>query len=279
MTLYCYLNGKIIPLKKAGIDLYDVGLLRGFGVFDVLRTYNGRPFLIKEHLSRFEESSKILGLKAPLPQRKIAEIIKKLLHKNGISRKREAVIRIILTGGKTRDGLSYDIKTPTLFILVEKFINLPAHFYTNGIKLITHDYQREYPLAKTLNYIPALKLQSIRQKSGAFEILYVHNDKALEGTTSNFFIFKKNNLITPKENILLGVTRNSVIKIARKKFNVKEENIPLSLLNSADEAFITATNKDIVPVIKINDKIVGSGRVGKNTKYLMALFREYIKRY
>lgn len=275
--MVCYLNGKYVPLEKAGVGLYDVGLLRGFGIFDVLRTYNGKPFLINNHLDRLEKSAEILNLKLPVAKKKIIEITKKLLRQNNFSKNKEAVIRIVLTGGIAKDGVNYDPKNPTFFILTEKFQNLPEKFYQNGIRLIMHDHQREFSSAKTINYLAALRLQNLCRKEKVFEVLYTHRKRVLEGTMSNFFIFKNNMLITPKNNVLIGITRNAVINLAGKNFKVIEKNIITSDLKLADEAFITATNKDIIPVIRIDDLVIGDGKVGGKTKLLMELFREYTR--
>lgn len=273
--MICYLNGKYISLKKAGVGLYDVGLLRGFGIFDVLRTYNGKPFLINDHLDRLEKSAEILNLKLPVAKKKIIEITEKLLCQNNFSKNKEAVIRIVLTGGIAEDGVNYDPKNPTFFIITEKFQSLPEKFYQEGIRLITYEYQREFSSAKTINYLAALRLQDLRRKEKVFEVLYTHRKRVLEGTMSNFFILKNNTLITPRGNVLIGITRNAVINLAEKNFKVIEKNIITSDLKLADEAFITATNKDIIPVVRINDLVIGDGKVGRKTKLLMESFHEY----
>lgn len=257
------------------MGLYDVGLLRGFGVFDVLRTYNGKPFLANDHLDRLEKSAAILKLTLPVSKRKIIEITQKLLQKNRFSKNREAVVRIVLTGGIAKDGLNYNPKNPTFFILTEEFQNLPEKFYQEGIRLITHEHQREFSSAKTINYLAALRLQDLRRKENIFEILYIYGKKVLECTMSNFFIFKNGTLITPRDNILIGITRNVIINLARKNFKVIEKDILTGDLKLADEAFISATNKDVIPVIKIDNLVIGNGKVGEKTKLLMELFHEY----
>lgn len=273
---YCYLNGKIIPQAKAGVKLNDLGLLRGYGVFDFLRTYNGQPFLFKEHLIRLKNSAQILNLKLPLSQIKLKEVIKKLLTKNKF---KESVIRIVVTGGSASDGLTYNPKQTTLFILVGKCHQYPTSWYLRGVKLITHEYQRQIPRVKVLNYASAIALQDKRKKAGASEILYISNGYLLEGTMSNFFIFKGDILITPRDNILFGTTRNLVIKLAQKEFKIEQRRIFKKELRSATEAFITSTTIEILPVVKIDNQLIGNGKVGKNTAYLRDLFRQYTKNY
>ena len=274
--MHCYFNGKITLLEKAAIHLYDVGLLRGFGVFEVIRTYKGKPFEIASHIDRLGQSAKILNLTLPIDKKEIIKTVEKLLAINKFSHNREAVIRIVLTGGKSEDGFSYNPASPTFFILTEPFHKLPLKYYTNGIKLITREYQREFAIAKTLNYMSALCLQNQKARENAFEVLYVSNKRILEASTSNFFMVKDRKIITPKDEILLGITRNVIIKLAKNhKFKVQERKIHSNEIKSVDEVFITATNKDIVPVVKIDKLTIGNGKVGKNTKYLMNLFHEF----
>ena len=275
MGKYCYLNGKIIPEEKANINLKDIVFFRAYGIFDFLRTYNKKPFLLKKHLDRFQKSAQFLNLKIPVSQREIVEIIKKLILRNKF---RESAIRMILTGGKVKDflGADYNKDSPTFFIICDELKELKKEFYENGINLVTYEYQKEFPRVKSLNYIVAINLyQSLCRKKNAFDILYCHNGFVLEATTSNFFIFERDKLLTPKENILLGITRNLVLKLAKRKFKIEERNIPLIELKKATESFITSTTKGILPVVKIDNKSIGDGKVGKNTKYLMKLFYQY----
>lgn len=269
---YCYLNGKILPLANARLPLDDLGVLRGYGVFDFLRTYNGKPFLLDEHLKRLKNSAREIGLTLPISIAKLKTIIADLLKKNGHS---DSYIRIVVTGGQTDDGITPS--SPTLFILIEELRPLPESLYQKGVKLMTHEYLRDVPRAKTTNYIVAVKLQKQKKREGAFEILYVAEGKIFECATSNFFIFRGPTLVTPKRNVLIGTTRNFVIAFAKKHFTVEERDMLLSELETANEAFITATNKEILPVVKIDNRTIGTGRVGKNTKYLLSAFRQCVK--
>jgi branched-subunit amino acid aminotransferase/4-amino-4-deoxychorismate lyase len=273
---YCYLNGKIVPLNKAGIHPTDLGFLRAYGVFDFMITYNGKPFLFKEHFQRLKSSAKLLNLKL-LTERSLYRTIKILLAKNKF---KEASIRIVLTGGRSRDGMHFHSSSPTLFILTDELKKISPRIYKKGVKLITLNYQREIPEAKTLNYIPAVRLFNGQiKKKRAFEILYVYNNHILECSTSNFFIFRNDTLITPQKDILKGITRHLVLKLAKKRFKIQKRMLMFNELKLATEAFLTASNKEIVPVIKIDNFKIGNGKVGKNTKELMKIFHEFTKRY
>lgn len=266
---YCFLNGDIMPVDKAFVRIDDIGILRGYGVFDFLRTYNGKPFLLKEHLLRLKNSAKALALVPPLSDKKIAALIDELLKKNKVQ---EAQVRILLTGGRTVNGMGYDSKNPTFAILIEPLAVPSAELYKKGGTLITNTHMRHVHTAKTTNYINAIVLARERIKKDAIEILYLFHDYVLECSTSNFFIFKGDTLITAKDNILLGTTRNFILKFVAKGFNVEERDIKVSELKEANEAFLTATNKEILPITKIDDVSIGNGKIGKNTKKLMKKF-------
>lgn len=276
MKSFCYLNGKIIPTDQAKISVGDIGILRGYGVFDILRTYNGRPFQLTEHYKRWTNSAKILNLKVPLTKIQLETIINKLMKLNKM---RESRVRIVLTGGQAIDGMGHNPKNFTIFILTEKLIPLPASLYKNGATLITLEHQRNLPEAKIINYQTGIKYNALKEKNKAIEILYVSQGEILEGMGSNFFLFRRNTLITPKENILKGTTRNLILRLAKKKFKVEVKNVKVSELNSATECFLTSITKGVLPIVKIDKKKIGDGHVGKNTKILMELFSDFTKKY
>lgn len=274
---YCYFNGKILPIEKVKIYPDDLGILRGYGIFDVVKTCNGKIFLFDEHFERIKKSAKSYGLKFPLEKLELETTINKLVFKNKI---KNATIRIVLTAGRSADATHFDYSSPTFYILVSELKPLPETYYQNGIKLKIVDYRRNTPDIKSINYALAIKTINESQKKEKFyEVLYVQDGEVYEAATSNFFIFKRNVLITPDENILKGTIRNLVIKLAKNTFKIEEKKLTAEELKTADEAFITATNKDIVPVVKIDNSFVGNGEVGKNTKFLMDKLKEFTKNY
>lgn len=277
MSDFCYLNGKILPFNNAFLNLDDLGTLRGYGVFEVLKTVNGKIFLFDEHFSRLKNSAEYLGIKLPHKKSEIEEIIKKLILKNKI---KDATIRIVLTGGRSFDAMIFNSNTPTFYILVSEFKALQRKLFKNGVRLITVPYARDFSEFKTINYIKAVKIMNERRKKeNFFEILYVSDGKILEASTSNFFIFIGDKLITPKEGVLKGITRNLVLNIAKKDFDIEERDLKIEELPCVSEAFLSATNKDILPVIKIDDKIIGDEKPGKNTKILMEKFKDFEEKY
>lgn len=273
MYQYCYLNGKVTLSSKASVPINDIGILRGFGVFDFIKIYNGVPFRLDEHIDRLERSAKLLGLKLPYSKKHIIEITRNLIKKNKAN---TGCVRIILTGGETIGGISFDSKKPTFAILIEDVKDLPPSLFKKGAKLITYEHMRPFFSAKTTNYVQSVLLQKKKQQAGAIDILYVHNGKVLEPSTSNIFMFKRDALITTKDNVLIGITRNAVLDVARDHFKIKEKDFRISELLSADEVFITASNKEILPIVKIDGSLISNGRVGGKTKKLMESFDEVI---
>lgn len=259
---YCYFNGKIVLEKTAKIDLSDVGLLRGYSVFDVMRVYSGESFLLSGHFNRLKNSAKELHLRLPINETEFVLVIKKLLKKNNV---KDVNVRSFLTG------------SGVFFIRFEEVVPLPKKFYKNGAKVITLDYSRYLPHAKTSNYISSLRESRRMKKEKAMEILYTYNKKVLECSTSNFFIVKNKVLITPNHGVLGGMTRHFVSKLAKENgFKVKERDLKVTELKTADEAFLTATNKEIVPIVMVDSLKIGNGQVGESTKVLMKLLADHI---
>jgi len=277
MKKYSYFNGKIVALKNIKISPYDIGLLRGYGVFDVMRTQNSKPFLLAEHWQRLKNSAKDLGLNVPIAKERYKKIVERLLKLNGF---KKSIVRTVVTGGYSDNGFSYQPGKETFIILMEKFIPLPKEIYARGAGVITQKFSRYRPQAKITNYVEAIRNQSRKKAAGALEIVYIENGKILEASTSNIFMVKDGAVITPKDEILIGITRNLVIKLAKKnKLKCEERNISEKELFSADEVFLTATTKNIVPVVKIDNKKIGNGRVGPVTKSLINQLEKFVKNY
>lgn len=269
-----YVNGLFLPEKRAKISVLDLGVLRGYGVFDFLRTYQGKPFKLEEHLLRLKNSAAQIGLDLPKPAGELSRIVVELLARNRLP---EANIKIILTGGVSPDQVTPTGK-PTLIILIYPVLSYPKTFYQEGVKVISYSIKRSFPTAKTINYIPAIVALKKARSKKAVEVLYLNEKKEiLEGTTSNFFIFKNNTLMTPGKGILPGITRQVVLDLSRNEFKVKLRPIKYQELLTIDEAFLSASNKEIMPVVKIDQLKVGNGRVGEKTKRVMELFKKYTR--
>ncbi|MCL5073916.1 MAG: aminotransferase class IV [Actinobacteria bacterium] len=269
-----WFNGKYTPSNNVKIPITDLSVNRGFGIFEFLRTYNRKPFYLKEHLQRLHKSASLLGLKVPISDTQINKVINTLIFKN---KEGDLNIKLLLTGGESKDGILPTGKH-NFAIMATYIANYPRQFYTDGVKVITIPFSRLYPDVKSINYLGAVKGVIKANKEKAIDALYVSvKGEILEATRSNFFAFFGNKLYTPKAEILKGITREIVIKLAGKHFDLHIDTIRLNQLNKATECFITATTKEIMPVVKINNQIIGNGKVGKNTKKLMELFRAFVK--
>ncbi|MGW8184680.1 MAG: aminotransferase class IV [Candidatus Moraniibacteriota bacterium] len=278
MNRFCYYNGAIVELGEVKISPYDLGFMRGYGIFDAMRTINGTLFCFDEHWDKFEKSAQDLGLKLPIAKNDFREAVDVLLKKNNL---KEGAIKTILTGGESDNGFN-KLENSTLLILVDdlnKFLVAPK-FYEKGWKIIFLESQRFLPEIKTLNYLIPIKNQNNKIAREAQEIVYKKDGKILECSTSNIFMIKDGVIITPRENVFLGTIRNLVVKIAKNNgFEVEERDITMDEFLLADEVFLTATYKKIIPVVNVDDTLVKNGQVGEKTKELIKLLDEFIKNY
>ena len=270
MGEYFFLNGKIVKAGNAFLHITDLALLRGFGIFDFCRTQNGQPLLIDKYLNRFFNSAKCLDLEIPYSKEFIKDSIYLLLKKNGII---ESGIRMVLTGGYTENG--YTPGDPNFFILIEK-INFPdTSFYMEGIDLIFHEHQRELSHIKSINYLTPISIRKKIKKANAYDVLYHSNGKVLEVSRSNIFIVKDNIIITPRENVLQGITRATVLRLAAEDFKIEERDISIKELYLADEVFMTGTTKRVLPVRKIDDHVFINGKPGRVTQTLKSIYQDF----
>ena len=273
-----YLNGKFIAKSRTKISVGDLGFVRGYGVFDYIVTYkDGLPFLIKKHLQRLFTSAKLIGLKIPWTLPELEKLINKTIAKN--KNGKEKVIRIIITGGESENTIRLGRK-PTIVITVNDRKTFPTSFYENGVKAVTYDYNRESPQAKSLNYIHAVKAMDLARKKGALESIYIHKalNKVYEGTQSNLFLIKGNQIITPDGDTLPGITRELSLNICKKLYSTKMREVKIRELYEADELFLSASNKEIMPVVNVDNKIIGNGKPGAVTKIIMSEFRKFIEK-
>lgn len=272
--LICYVNGAFKPVDEAYLPVQDLAILRGYGVFDFMRTYNGKPFKLYDHLLRLENSARLIELEMPAPVAEIEAIVYEALARNNLP---EANIRVVITGGVTADGITPS-STPGLIVLITHVHLYPAECYEKGVKVITVELDRYLPGAKTINYIPAILALKKAKAAGALEALYINQQgHILEGTTTNFFIFQGDQLVTPGDGILPGLTRDVVLKLARENFRVIERAVTFDDVSQAAEAFISASNKEVMPVHHVNELKIGDGNPGPRTRLIMKEFRRFIR--
>jgi len=268
MDIY-YVDGEFVPADRAVIPVHDLAVLRGLGAFELLRTYNGHPFSLAEHLARLQHSVQKMGLLLPWTIKALTRIVLETLQRNQAHAHTESNIRIIVTGGSSDDFMTPQGQ-PRLLVLVSQMPRQPEAWYTDGIKITTMQSRRSLPGAKSINYLSATLALKKAHAKGAVESVYVDRDGLVyECTTSNIFMFSGTMLVTPGRRILSGITRGFILELAQSLFQVDIRDLTLEELIQADEVFITGTNKGIVPVVQIDDDTIGSGRPGRHTRELM----------
>lgn len=256
--MYTYLQNKIVPAEKAFLHVRDLSIQRGYGVFDFFKIKDGHPFFLNDYLERFYNSAKIMHLTVPHSHEELESIIYQLIQKNNIE---ESGIKIILTGGYSEDG--YQPAEPNL-ILTQHPLTLPAkEQIEKGVKIIAHDYVRDLPAAKTINYSMGIWLINQVKIQQAYDVLYYQNNIVSEFPRCNFFIVKKDNtVVTPVDRVLHGITRKNILKLAAHRYKAEEGIITLDDIREAKEAFLTSTTKRIVPIVQINNTLINDGKPG-----------------
>jgi branched-chain amino acid aminotransferase len=269
-----YVNGTFVPAKEAALPLNDLGIVRGYGVFDLLRTYGTTPFRLRDHIHRLENSARQIALKLPWSTEQLEEIVTQSYRRNEIP---DASIRIVVTGGPSSNFMTPQ-GNPSLVVMVHPVAPYPTSYYVEGCKATSTLIEHTMATVKSLNYIGAIVAMEEASKSGAVEAIYLDTqDRLTEGTRSNLFVVRGNLLITPREAVLKGITRQVVLEIAADEFEVVEGPIHYQDLDTFDEAFLTSTTKELLPLIQIDEHLIGSGKPGPKTKRLTELFQAYVR--
>ena len=277
-----YIDGEFLPKAEAKVSVFDHGLLYGDGVFEGIRSYNGRVFKLDEHLERLYDSAKSIMLEIPISIDTMKETVLETLRRNHL---REAYIRLIITRGVGDLGLDPDkCPKPSIIIIADKIVLYPQKFYEDGLEIVTASVRRNYaeainPRIKSLNYLNNILAKIEGKQAGAEEVLMLNAEGyVVECSGDNIFWIKNGTLVTPPVHmgILEGVTRNSVIDIAREAgIRLEERVFTRHDLYIADECFLTGTAAEVIPVVKIDRRAIGDGQPGKMTQRLIAAFRQY----
>lgn len=277
-----YIDGEFLPKAEAKVSVFDHGLLYGDGVFEGIRSYNGRVFKLDEHLERLYDSAKSIMLQIPISIETMKETVLETLRRNHLT---EAYIRLIITRGVGDLGLDPDkCPKPSIIIIADKIVLYPQKFYEDGLEIVTASVRRNYaeainPRIKSLNYLNNILAKIEGKQAGAEEVLMLNAEGyVVECTGDNIFWIKNETLVTPPVHmgILEGVTRNSVISLAPDAgIHVEERVFTRHDLYIADECFLTGTAAEVIPVVKIDRRAIGDGQPGKITQRLISAFRQY----
>jgi branched-chain amino acid aminotransferase len=279
-----YLNGKLLPLSQAALPVMDRGFLYGDGVFESLRTYGRQPFLLEEHIKRLLSGARSIRLRPPLSAGQIRSAVLKTLAANNF---KESYIKIILTRGVAKGhglALNNTVGKPNFLILVEELKDNQAAFIGGWKIIISSIKKAELPTArlKSLCYLDNALALAEAKKAGANEALLLdHKGHIAEGSVSNIFLVKLDNIYTPpaEEPILAGITRNFVIKLARQSaFRIVEKPLEPKDLYTCDECFLTMSGSGIVPVVAVWNRKIGKGKPGPITSQLQARYQQETSR-
>lgn len=256
MDAHLFLNGDILPYDKGTLHVSDLGLLRGYGVFDFFRVIDGKPIFIDDHIQRFFNSASALHLNLGYSAEDFKGFIKQLIHLNP---HKLLGIRLVCTGGCSTDGYSPSEVT-NCFMIAKPFVFQP---FDVGLKLMTVSHQRDMPEIKTTNYIKPIQTLVKQRQSGMDDVLYHLDGKISESSRSNIFIIKDGVLITPKTGVLYGITRKKILEIAPNIMEVEVRDVLLTEVWNADEVFLAGSTKRVSPVVKVDDKEFGTGVLTK----------------
>ncbi len=280
MGLKVWLNGDLVDREDAKISVFDHGVLYGDGVFEGIRSYGGKVFRLQAHVRRLYDSALGIRLTIPISQEEIAKAITDTLQANSL---RDSYIRVVVTRGAGTLGLDPNrCLEPNVFIITDKISLYPDELYENGLDIITAATMRNHPNAlnprlKSLNYLNNILAKIEAIDAGTLEaVMLNHLGYVAECTGDNLFIVRDGAVFTPPiaAGILEGITRNEIIGIAREQgLEVREENITRQDLYVADECFLTGTAAEVVPVVRIDKRPIGTGRPGPVTKQLAEAFR------
>jgi branched-chain amino acid aminotransferase len=281
MSLKVNINGRLVDKEDAKISVYDHGLLYGDGVFEGLRSYSGKVFRLDRHLDRLYESARAIWLEIPIKQNDLAKAVNDTLRANSLE---DAYIRLVVTRGAGSLGLDPNrTSDPQVIIITDKIALYPAELYERGLDIITASTIRNHPAAlspriKSLNYLNNILAKIEGLQAGCIEALMLNTKgEVAECTGDNIFLVRGGVLLTPPldAGILEGVTRDAVIELAREsKIEVREAALTKHDVYVADECFLTGTAAEVIPVVKVDGRVIGPGTPGPVTRDLRERFHK-----
>ena len=277
-----YINGKFYDKDEAKVSVFDHGLLYGDGVFEGIRSYNRRVFKLNEHIDRLFESAQSIMLKITLSKEQLIKAVLQTIKANGLD---NAYIRLVVTRGVGDLGLDPRkcIQGATIIIIADKIALYPEKLYRQGLVIVTVPTVRNLPEAlnpqiKSLNYLNNILAKIEAGNAGCDEAIMLDSlGYVAECTGDNIFVVKNGHLYTPPKcmGTLRGITRDSILEIARKnKILAHEHVITRHEVYISDECFLTGTAAEVIPVVKVDGRVIGLGKPGKLTLSLMKKFKE-----
>lgn len=280
MSEKVFFNDKIIDIDKACISVSDSGFLYGAGLFETMRSYNGKVFSLEDHLDRLFFSANALSIKIDYDRKYITDAVNKVLEENNLT---DARLRLTVSGGSM--SLSQEKQQSTLLITATQLQLYPKEYYDKGVLVVLCPYrQNPYDPTcghKTTSYFPRmLALQMAHQKRAAESLWFTVDNRLAEGCVSNVFLVKDSIVYTPPlyTPILAGVARKTVCKLALKdSIELVEKDLKINDVLGADEIFLTNVIMQVMPVVQVEKHSVGQGKVGEMTRKILSLFQELVK--
>ncbi len=279
-----FVDGQFYSEDDAKVSVFDHGLLYGDGVFEGIRAYNGRVFKLKEHIDRLFYSAKAILLTIPMSHAEICKAVVDTCRENGL---RDGYIRLVVTRGVGTLGLNPNkCKRGSVIVIADKIQLYPKEYYERGLDIITVPTTRNLhsalnPAIKSLNYLNNILAKIEANNAGCEEAIMLNSGGYVaECTGDNLFLVKGNDLLTPplSAGALYGITRGVVMDLARQAgLNVSEPNLTRYDVFNADECFLTGTGAEVVPVVKVDGRVIGSGVPGPRTRELVKKYHDLVQ--
>jgi len=284
MARIVFMNDRLVPENEARVSVFDHGLLYGDGVFEGMRSYSGRVFRLDAHIDRLWESAQAICLKIPMTKDAVAQAVNDTLAANGLT---DGYVRLLVTRGAGTLGLDPNrTKDPQVIVIADTISLYPREHYEKGLRIVTAATQRTQPAAlspriKSLNYLNNIMAKLEGLQAGCVEALMLnHKGEVAECTGDNIFVVRKGLLLTPPPDagILEGITRGAVMDLARSAgIDCREATLTRHDLYTAEECFLTGTAAEVIPVVEIDGRSIGTGRPGPVTAKLLAAFHALVR--
>lgn len=281
---WIYMDGEFVKKEDARISVFDHGFLYGDGIFEGIRVYNGNVFRLREHLERLYDSGKSIMLHIPLSIEEMEKRVVETVRKNQL---RDAYIRLVVSRGVGDLGLDPEkCPHPNVIIIVDKLAIYSQELYDNGLKMVSVPTRRNVPEAlnpkiKSLNYLNNVLVKIEANRAGAGEALMMNAEGYVtEGSSDNIFIVKRGVIYTPPTYMgaLEGITRQAIIDICHRiGYTIKEEPFTRHDVYVADEVFLTGTAAEVIAVVDVDGRTIGTGKPGPITKRLLSEFRKIVE--
>ncbi len=288
-AMLSYANGECVSTEKLALPVASdiVGTIRGFRIFTACRTLGNKVFHLDDHIDRLFNSAGAIYMDLPQTKDELRGIVEETVAQNLQNQDGDMLLEIIYSGGAPADNGVAPIGPADLYIAVFPLKPPPDRWYRKGMRLASYQYQRQWPEVKLLNYVGAvIAHQTVVKKFRADQALFITPDEkqiVLEGTTFNFYIVRNGTVIThPLDGrILSGITRKVTLKLVEQMPNVEisEDYFSYDYLRVVDEAFITSSTRNVVPVVKVDKLVIGNGKPGVVTQKLSEAFKEYLDSY